>query len=228
MKRVISIVLCCICILCVCSCSKFDENYEYDGHSLVGKWCEKDYEDAYYFSYEFSKDGRVTNKIYNYGIEMSSVEGVYTASKNEILIDITRYDGTVMHYQHKFCITDRGELVIIYLSDDDQMTEKEMVLVPFDVDFNDDNSKLTGNWEDTKNRGEIWSFNSDYTGTISSGEYSYKMYYSVKGKKLYMAYEFVEGVKESLVEFKYKLDGNTLTISGEIDGEKIEYTFERK
>lgn len=228
MKRIICFLLVCVCALGVCACSKFDKDYVYDGTSLIGKWCEADYEDAGYISYEFFEDGRVINATYNYGIEMSRIEGKYTVDKNEILIDVTRYDGTNMHYEHKFCITDKGELVILYLSDDDQMTEKEMVLVPYDVDFNEDNSKLKGSWEDTENKGEIWTFNEDYTGTISNREYSYKMYYSVKGKKIYMAYEFVDGVKQSLVEFKYKVDGDMLKITGEIDGEKIEYTFERK
>ena len=230
MKRIICVLLLCICVVGLASCNKslYDENYTYDGVSLIGKWGEKDYDEAYYFSYEFFEDGKIKHIVYNYGIEVSAVEGTYTAEGNEILIDVVQYDKTTVHYEHKFCITDRGELVIVYLSDDDQMTEKEMVLIPFDVDFNDDNSALVGAWEDKENPGEIWTFNSDYTGKISNSEYSYKMYYSVNGKKLYMAYEFVEGVKQSLVELNYSVNGNTLKISGKIDGEKIEYQFERK
>ena len=42
-----------------------------------------------------------------------------------------------------------------------------------------------------------------------------------------MAYEFVEGSKEALVEFEYEIDGNTLYLTGDIDGTVIEYTFKR-
>ena len=43
-----------------------------------------------------------------------------------------------------------------------------------------------------------------------------------------MAYEFVEGVKQNLVEFDYKIKDGILTLKGEFNGEKLEYTFERK
>ena len=43
-----------------------------------------------------------------------------------------------------------------------------------------------------------------------------------------MAYEFVEGVKQGLVEFEYKIKDDTLTLKGDFDGSKLEYTFERK
>lgn len=230
MKKIICVVIVCLCIFSLFGCEKslYDKNYVYDGNSLLGKWGEKDYDEAYYFSYEFFEDGKIEHIVYNYGIEVSKVTGTYTAEKNEIFIDVVQYDGTNVHYQHKFSMTEKGELVIVYLSDEDQMTEKEMVLIPFDVDFNDDNSALVGAWEDKNNQGETWSFNDDYTGTISNEEFTYKMYYSVNGKKLYMAYEFVEGVKQSLVEFSYSVEGDTLTLKGKIEGEKIEYVFVRK
>ena len=230
MKKIICILLVCVCILGFASCDKslYDENYVYDGSSLIGKWGEENYDESYYFSYEFFADGTIEHTVYNYGIEASVVRGTYTAERNEILIDVVQYDKTTVHYEHKFTITEDGKLVIVYLSDEDQMTEKEMILIPFDVDFNDDNSAIVGSWEDKANEGEVWTFANDYTGTVSNGEYTYKMYYSLNGKKLYMAYEFVEGVKQSLVEMKYSVDGNTLKISGSIDGEKIEYEFERK
>ena len=39
----------------------------------------------------------------------------------------------------------------------------------------------------------------------SNEDISYKMYYSVKKDNIHMAYEFVEGVTQNLVEFDYKI-----------------------
>ncbi|MBE6675172.1 MAG: hypothetical protein E7596_08730 [Ruminococcaceae bacterium] len=228
MKRIACIFLICIFIFALTSCSEFDENYEYDGRSLIGKWYEKDYDESYYIAYEFFENGSVEQTEYYYGIRFGTVSGAYTVNKNVIEIDLERYDGTVMHYEHKFCITDKGELMIVYLSEKDQMTEEEMVLVPYEDDFNEGDSKLLGTWEDTNNPGEMWTFNEDFTGTIANEESSYKMHYAVHNGKLYMAYEFVDGVKQSLVEFKYRIKGDTLTMESKIDGTKIEYSFERK
>lgn len=229
MKRIACIFLICICLFAVVSCgSEFDENYVYDGESLIGKWCDKDYKESGYEAYEFFKDGAVELTEYYYGIKFKTVKGVYTVDKNVIEIDIEGYDGTVVHYEHKFCITDKGELRIIYLSEKDQMTEEEMVLVPYEDDFNEGDSSLLGTWEDKNNPGELWTFKKDFTGTISNEESSYKMHYSVNDGKIYMAYEFVDGVKQGLVGFDYKIKGNTLEMKSKIDGTKIEYSFERK
>lgn len=227
MKKIICLMLICICVIGLVSCSDFDKDYVYDGHSLLGKWREKEYKDSYYISYEFFDNGEVVLNEYNYGIEMSSIIGKYSVETNKILIDVTNYDKTVVHYVYKFCITDKSELIVIYL-DDDQMKEKEMTLVPYDIEYNEDNSKIVGKWEDTNNKGEYWTFNENYTGTISNDEVSYKMHYSIKKNKMYMAYEFVDGVKQGLVEFEYKIKDDTLTIEGSFDGKKLEYTFERK
>ena len=229
MKKIICVFALIVMLACFGSCgSLYDGDYVYDGVSLIGKWCEKDYEDKYYFSYEFFENGKVEWTEYYYGIKFSTVLGDYTVDGNEITTKVTNYDGTVETVKQKFSITDKRELVIIYLSSNDQMTEEEMVLVPFDIDFNEDNSFLVGSWEDTDNPGEVWTFNSDYSGKIENSEYGYKMYYSVKGKKLYMAYEFVDGVRQGLVEFNYTVKGNTLTIKGEINDEKLEYVFEKR
>ncbi len=228
MKRIACIFLICICIFTVASCSKFDENYVYDGESLIGKWYEKDYDESYYIAYDFFENGTVEQTEYYYGIKFGTVSGAYTVDKNVIEIDLDRYDGTIIHYEHKFCITDKGELIIIYLSEKDQMTEEEMVLVPYKDDFNEGDKSLFGTWEDKNNPGELWTFKEDFTGTIANKESSYEMHYSVNDGKIYMAYEFVDGVKQGLVEFKYKIKGNTLEIESKIDGTKIEYSFERK
>ena len=229
MKRLACVFLICVCLLAIASCgSKFDKNYVYDGESLVGKWCDKDYKASGYETYEFFENGKVELTEYYYGIEFKTVSGVYTVDKNVVEIDITGYDGTVAHYEHKFCITDKDELIIIYLSEKDQMTEEEMTLTRFNNDFNQGNQSLLGVWEDKENPGEMWTFNADFTGTISNEQSSYKMHYSVHDGKIYMAYEFVDGVKQGLVGFDYKIKNNTLELKSEIDGTKIEYSFERK
>lgn len=227
MKKIICFLLVCLCVFSFVACSEFDKDYVYDGHSLLGKWREKEFSDRYYISYEFLENGDVLLNEYNYGIEMSSIVGKYSVNVNRILIDITNYDKTIIHYEYKFCITEKGELIVIYL-DENQMTEKEMALVPYDIEYNADVSNLLGTWEDTNNRGEYWTFNEDYTGSVSNEDISYKMYYSVKKDNIYMAYEFVEGVKQNLVEFDYKIKDGILTLKGEFNGEKLEYTFERK
>ena len=228
MKRFICAVLVCVCFISLVACSKFDENYVYDGRSLVGTWCDENYDEKGYESYNFYEDGTVELVQYYYGIEFQRVSGTYSAEGNKMVIDIKQFDDTNVHYEHKFCITDKGELVVIYLSEKDQMTEEEMVLKPFNNEFNEGDTSLVGTWEDTNNRGEYWSFNSDFTGKVSNETSEYKMYYSVHGGKLYMAYEFVEGVKQSLVELDYKVSGNTLTLEGKIDGTSLKYSFERK
>ena len=227
-----AVVLLIIAAVCVVAClifggSDFDENYQYDGHSLIGKWREKGYEEVSYISYEFFEDGKVELKEYSYGIELKTTLGTYSVDVNKITVDYELYNGTVEHSVNKFCITDDGELIIIYLSEANQMTEEEMVMVPYDIKFNEDNSDVVGKWEDTENPGEYWTFNKDYTGTVSTEGFSYKLYYSIKDDSFFMAYEFVEGSKEALVEFEYEIDGDKLYLTGDIDGTVIEYTFKR-
>ena len=222
----------CLCIFLFAGGSEFDENYVYDGKSLLGKWCEEDYEESSYISYEFFENGTVELVEYSYGIEMKKIVGTYSVKVNEIIIDYEKYNGNIEHSENKFCITESGKLVIIYLSNNDQITEEEMVLIPFDVKFNEDNSEIVGLWEDSANPGEYWTFNKDYTGTVSTivdkdEKFEYGLVYSVADGYFYIAFEFVPGVKQYLVEFEYEVDGDTLYLEGEFNGEVLEYTFKR-
>ncbi|MBO5312330.1 MAG: hypothetical protein J6B29_00045 [Clostridia bacterium] len=229
MKRIIWVLA--LLVLCIglssCDKSLFDENYVYDGTSLLGKWQSEDKEDGYYYSYEFFDNGKVEWKEYSYGIEFSVELREYTAQGHEITLKATRYDGTVSTEKNKFTITEDGKLVIVYL-DADAMTEKESVLVPFENDFNEDADRIFGSWEDRDNPGEIWSFNEDFSGSIADDKNSYTIYYSVKDKRLYIAYEFVPGVKQSLVQYDMDLDGDTLSLKCKIEGETVKYVLERK
>ena len=229
MKKFVCALLVFILVLSFTACSKFDENYVYDGKSLIGKWCEEDYNESYYLTYEFFDNDTVLLNEYYYGIEYSSTLAKATIGKNTIDINVTGFNGAVTNYHQKFCITEDGELVFIYLSDKDQITEEELVLVPYEPKFNKDNSPLVGKWEDTQNPGEYWSFNKDYTGNVEgagkAGEInSYNLYYSLLDDKIYLAFEFVPGVKQSIVEFDYEIDGNTLTL----ENDSLTYVFERK
>lgn len=229
MKKIICALLVCILVFSFASCSKFDENYVYDGTSLIGKWCEKDYKDSYYLTYEFFDNNTVLLNEYYYGIEYSSILAETKIGTNTIDIYVTGFNGATTNYHQKFCITEDGELVFIYLSDKDQITEEELVLVPYEAKFNKGASPVAGTWEDTKNPGEYWCFNEDYTGDVSGagkeGELnSYDLYYSVTDDKIYLAFEFVPGVKESIVEFDYEIKGNTL----KLENDSLTYVFERK
>ena len=225
MKKLICafLVIACLIPLTV-GCSKYDEDYVYDGHSLVGKWMEKKYDEEYYVSYEFSKDGVITLKEYNYGIEVSSTVGTYTVEdKNLLVAKYVNYDGTVQHVENRFSMKE-DMIVMLYLDHSNQMEEKEMILVPFDVDFNEGDEDLYGEWYDTENKEEFWRFNKDFTGSTYNGTYEYSIKYSVNGRKIYVAYESIPGVVDAIVELKYKINGDTLTIKGE----GVELTLERK
>lgn len=226
MKRIICILLVCVCLASLLACSKYDESYVYDGKSLIGKWCEKERDESYR-SYEFFENGTVELCEYYYGIKTNSVLAAYTAEKSEIVTTVTNYDGTKEYIHQKFSVNG-DELVFVYLNEENQMTEEEMVLVPFKDDFSDTDSELIGSWKDTENENEVWSFENDFTGTISDENNTYKMYYSIDGKKLYMAYEFIDGVIQSIAEFEYKIKKDTLTISGTFGDDSVKLVLERK
>ena len=214
MKRLLCFLLVCITLISVGGCSKFDEDYVYDGHSLIGKWMEKDYDFEYYISYEFFENGEVEVKEYYYGIEVSSMRGAFFVEKNVLKTQFIEYNGNVQHIENRFSMKD-DMLVMLYLSEENQMEEKEMVLIPFDVESIEPNEELCGTWRDTSDPSEVWTFNKDLTGTVANADYTYTIKYSLKGKKLYIAYESVPGVIDSLVEVKYKVKNDKLTIKGE-------------
>ncbi len=232
MKKILLLSVLLLCALCLFSCGdgldKFDENYEYDGHSLVGTWQEEEYDRSFYITYEFSADGKFKQKQYSYGIEVKSEEGSYSAEKNKFTVEFKNYDGTSSFVENKFCITEKGELIVVYLDEKNQMEEKEMVLVPLNIKHSDTDTDLIGTWEDKDNEGEFWSFNRDFTGTIFGGGYTYKFYYSIVDEKLYIANEFIEGTLNDLTEYEYEIDGSTLTIEAEINNTSVKLSFNKR
>lgn len=232
MKRIACILLVLICSFCIFACSKFDESYVYDGKSLIGKWCEEDYDEASYITYEFFKDGTAELREYKYGIEFSKDTGTYTVDKNVMIIKfVEEYSSSVYYVENKFSITEDGELVMVYLDKNDEMSEEEMVLVPYNIDFVEDNSSIVGTWEDKAHKGEYWTFKKDYTGTISAGGgggASYTFYYSVNDDCIYIANEFVPGIKNDLIRYDFDVDGDTLELETTINGTDVKLSFTRR
>ena len=229
MKKLLLISLVVISVFCLFSCgSKFDEDYVYDGHSLVGKWQEEDYDESFYITYEFFADGKFEQRQYSYGIETSWSQGTYTAEGNKFVVEFKNYDNTSSYVENKFCITEDRELVILYLDEKNQMEEKEMVLVPFNITHSETDQKLLGTWEDAAHEGEFWTFNNDFTGTIFGGGYTYKFYYSIHDDTLYIANELIEGTLNDLIGYEYEISGSTLTIETEISGTDVKLSFNKR
>lgn len=249
MKKIISVFVICLSLFCLFSCGDnsnkdinagkddnsnayadytFDENYEYDGHSLVGKWQEKSYATHSYVSYEFFEDGRFEQVSYQYGIEFNRSEGTYTVDKNKFIVAFPRYDGSVEYVENKFNVTDKGEILMLYLDLENQIEERKMVLVPFNIKPSEDTSSIVGNWEDKAHEGEFWKFNEDLTGIIYGNGYSYNFHYTIHNGKLYIANELIPGIMNDLVEYKLDVKGDTLTISAKINGTSISLSFNRR
>ena len=224
MKKLLCIIIALICVFSVCSCSKFDEDYVYDGHSLIGKWIEKTKNYASYGAYEFFKDGTVKYTEYSYGIERSSITGTYTVEKNNLVEKYYyEYSDTVKFVEHRFSIKN-DTIVMRELDQSNQMVEIDVIYIPYEDKFSEGDEELLGTWYDTEESGEFWTFNKDLTGFTSNGEFTYSIRYSVHKNKIYIAYESIPGVIDALVELKYNVRGDKLTIKG--SGIKI--VLERK
>lgn len=243
MKRIICFIVACLSLFCLFSCGNkdgdnsdlykdyvFDENYVYDTEKkpLVGKWQEKAYGIHSYVSYEFFADGRFEQVSYQYGIEFNRSEGTYTVDKNKFVVAFPKYDGTVEYVENKFNITDKGEILMLYLDLENQIVEKKMVLVPFEIKPSEDTSAIVGTWEDKAHEGEFWSFKEDLTGVIYGNGYSYNFHYTIHNGRLYIANELIPGIMNDLVEYKFDAKGGSLTISANINGTSISLSFNRR
>ncbi len=209
----------------------FDENYVYDGHSLVGKWQEKIYSNQSFVSYEFFADGSFEQVAYQYGIEFSRSVGTYTVDKNKLVVAFPKYDGSNEYVENRFNITPQGEILMLYLDLNNQMVEKKMVLVPYNIKRSENTSLVQGTWEYKGQEGfngEYWSFKEDLTGTIRGNGYTYNFHYTIHNGKLYIANELIPGIMNDLVEYSFKVEGNKLTISSRINGSNISLSFERR
>lgn len=249
MKKLLSLFLICLSLFCLFSCGEdnnkdinagkddnsdayadytFNENYEYDGHSLVGKWQEKNYAAHSFVSYEFFENGDFEQVSYQYGIEFDRSKGTYTVEKNKFIVAFKNYDGTTEYVENKFNITDKGEILMLYLDLSNQMVEKKMVLVPFNIKLSEGTGAVLGTWEDKAHEGEFWKFNDDLTGIIYGNGYTYNFHYTIHNGKLYIANELIPGVMNDLVEYTFTVKDNVLTISAKINGTNISLSFNRR
>ena len=228
MKKIISIIFLLIFALSIASCgcdryvSQYDENYVYDGKSLIGVWQEKELNEQSYQTYEFFGDGRVICTTYSFGIKMQNRDETYSIDGNNTIV-INWNDGLVD--RNKFSITKKNVLVICQVLDSKTL---EMELVPYNLSYNKSNSDLVGSWRSTDDKNEVFSFNADYTGKASGAIDEYDFHYSLKGSSLFISNELIEGVKNPVETVSYKIEGDTLTLSGDIsDKETVVLTFER-
>ncbi len=204
-----------------CKKSQYNKNYEYDGVSLVGKWMDEELDEKSYDVYEFVDSSKVILSTYCYGIELDSLVGTYeVVDKNQIKIH------SEFGYEYiRFSITKKNKLVLVTL-DDMNRGESERVMTKYDLNYNSGENKLLGSWQYADAEKVLgYTFNNDYTGnmhTEESGEIrDYKIYYSIKGDKLYYIREFDIGLQDMVRISSFELENASLFLgSGE---SKIEF-----
>ncbi len=220
MKKIISLLLLCLVLslslvlLVSCGEPSVDKDYIYDGHSLIGKWREEEYDPSFYQTYEFTSDGKVICKTHKYGIDLQSLSGTYKVDDNNKLI-ISYSDGITD--TNPFSIDRGGKLTMQILSSENF---GYMCLVPYDLEYNLLNDDIIGSWESVDNKNEIFTFNKDYTGSIKGGNEEYFFTYSLNGNELCMCVEFVPGFKDEKTSFmlmEYTAHSGKLVLFSEIE-----------
>ena len=215
MKRiVVSFALICV-VLCLFACDKseavdenaYNENYEYDGTSLVGKWREEGYIDDQYQIYEFGSDGRVSCTLYSFGIEIGRLEATYSIEGSNTLV-INWNENQVD--KNNFSISKNNVLVITQIA---SASTQEMRFVPYDLKYNISNEELCGSWRSNSSTGEIFTFYEDYTGRVSGLGEAYDFLYSTNESTIFMSFDFVGGSQHT-EGLSYKVEGDTLTLTG--------------
>lgn len=233
MKKLLIISVLILSFACLISCgSKYDEEYVYDGGALVGKWQEESLDEKYYITYEFLADGKLIQTAYVYGIEIEQEIGSYEAKGSKLTL-IFDDNGTPVRIDNKFTITDSGELVMVYLSKQNQMQEMEAIYIPYEMEYNQENP-LVGTWENTAVEDELWIFGDDFVLTMPNEIKTEKLAYSIKDGTLYLLYMIDPGehklFSDTPLIFKFDIDGDTLELDGDTQGLEgdIDYTFKKK
>ena len=228
MKRFLIISFAIICIvLTIASCvgedkDKFNENYEYDGVSLIGKWREREYSEDQYQIYEFLENGDVNCIIYSFGIEMGRFEASYTVEGKNTLSILWR--DNAQKDTNQFSISENNVLILRGVAS----YTGEMALVPYDLTYNLSNDALLGSWQSKDNEDEVFTFNKDYTGYAQGSEGGYNFVYSTKNENVFIAVEAIDGIRHSVETMGYKVEGDTLTLSGkDKDKKDVILTFTR-
>lgn len=228
MKRFFAVILT-VAFLCIflASCgeekSKYEDDYVYDGTSLIGTWQESDQNDEYYQTYTFTKD-KITLSSYTFGIKMQELIATYKVEGDNTLVVEWGNDGYVD--RNKFSINKDSTLVIAQVYDSET---SEMELVPYNLGWNKSNSDIVGSWVSKDYEGEVFTFKSGYTLLVEGFTDTYTMEYAIKGDTIAFGGEFVDGFKEEVTVMTYKIEGDTLTLTGQNKDESIIIlTFERE
>ena len=227
MKKFLAIFLTILSVaLLMCACgdkyvSKYDEDYVYDGTSLIGKWRESKYSDEYYQVYEITEN-EITLTAYSYGLVMQEITAVYTVEGDNTLV-VSWGDGYTD--RNDFSIAKGPVFVLTQVVDS---STSEMELVPYDLTWNTNNSDIVGTWVSDDSASDTFTFKSNYT-LLVEGQYDiYTVPYAIKDSTLAISGEFVDGFKEEANVLSYKIEGDKLTLTGtNEDGNAIAITVTR-
>ena len=232
MKKLTVIFLSIICIvLCIASCgndkdkyvSKYIEDYKYDGSSLIGVWQEVNFKDDSYQLYKFRDDGSVDCVVYSFGIEMARMNATYKVENDNTLV--ISWPGSNTPDRNKFSINNDKCLVICQVMDSETF---EMELVPYNLTYNIGGEELIGTWQSVSDPSESFSFYNDHTGVSRGTGVSYDFEYATNDSYVFISFEIVEGIKNPADAMKYKVEGDTLTLTGQNENkQEIILTFTR-
>ena len=146
-------------LLCACGdkyVSKYDEDYVYDGTSLIGKWRESKYSDDFYQVYKITED-EITLTAYSYGLVMQEITAEYTVEGDNTLV-VSWGDGYTD--RNEFSIAKGPVFVLTQVVDS---STNEMELVPYDLTWNTNNLDIVGTWVSDDNANDTFTFKSNYT-----------------------------------------------------------------
>jgi len=206
---------------------KYDKNYEYDGHSLLGRWVDENMDESSYDVYDFVDESHVILTTNYYGIEIDRLEATYKVEDGN---KISMHSEAFGYEYIRFSITKKGELVLKVLDDLNNPSEDERVMVKRDLGYNTSNAAILGTWRSNDDASVSFTFKGDYTGTstVSSdtlGTLEYQLKYSLKGNTLYFILTYSIGMGDTVEICEYKIEGSTLTMYGK-NGEELKFTKE--
>ena len=234
MKKTLIFILISLCILSVVGLTgckdNYDEDYVYDGKSLIGKWVDNKLDSNSYDVYEFIDETKVILTTNCRGIELDKLEGTYTVTDNNQIVIQSKFGKEYI----RFSINKSGNLILVVLDDMNRPAEGERVMKKYDLNYNSSENKLVGTWKSLDNENEKFIFNEDFTGKsvgLSSKDepIEYKIYYSYTENEVNIIIEYMIGYEEMVKTSNYKIENDMLVLFGEDkDGNKIEIKFERE
>ncbi len=245
MKRlVLSLIIVILACVALVGCNDYDEDYVYDGKSLVGKWQEVDLDEGNYKVYEFYADGTVTYASCLYGMVPDGyVTAKYKIEGNNTLVLTERLNGKTEVTRMKFSINEDDILVLVSPHDEEVINQ----LQPYNLKY-DNPSPIKGKWlsitptqtdlfwflDDSECfvfpnvKGKIGDDVDEFISEYINSEVGFiqTILYSTEGKTVNLCFadEYIVS-KESVITGEYEMKGNKLIISddGEIVWEFVRY-----